>query len=141
MVLLRYLTTGRSPKMYTTSRGRACSAQTSAVCAREPWTYSVSLLEGSFRLALVFEFEQRFLGIVKLEKINHLTWSRSACAPSLISVELGTDPFITQSLQSRLMQKRRAIVRMDEDVFDVWQRHSSSGDETAEVQLPALPSG
>ena len=103
--------------------------------------HSVSLLAGGcFRPTLVFEFEQRFLGIVKLEKINHLTWSRSACAPSVISVELGTDPFITQSLQPRLMQKRRAIVRMDEDVFYVWQRNSSSGDQTAEVQLPALPS-
>ena len=103
--------------------------------------HSDSLLAGmSSRLTVVCEFEQRFLGIVKLEKINHLTWSRSACAPSLISVELGTDPFITQSLQPRLMQKRRAIVRMDEDVCDVWQRDSTSRDETAEVQVAALTS-
>ena len=97
-------------------------------------------MEGSLRPTFVFYFQQGFRRIVKLEEINHPSWSRPSSAPSHISAELGTDAFITQSLQPRLMEKRRAIARMDENVFDVWQRHSSSGDETAELQLPAPPS-
>ena len=126
MLRRRYLNTGRSPKKrYTWRRRNPRSAP----------------MEGSSRPALLLNFQQGFWRIVKLEEIKHKTWSRSSCAPSLISAELGTDAFITQSLQPRLMEKRRAIVRMDENVFDVWQRHSSRGDQTAEVQLPAIRSG
>ena len=107
LLLLRYLTTGRSPQTYRSIRGGPYSAPTSPACARGSWMHSVSLLAGGcFRPTLVFQFEQRFLGIVKLKKIHHLTCSRSACAASLIGHELASDPFITQNLQPRLMQKR-----------------------------------
>ena len=98
-------------------------------------------MEGSLRPAFVFYFHQGFRRIVKFEEINDPSWSRSSSAPSHISAELGTDAFFTQSLQPRLVEKRRALVRMDENVCDVWQRHSSRGDETAEVQFSAIRSG
>ena len=78
--------------------------------------HSHSLQAGmASRLTVVCEFQQRFLRVIKLEKIYHLTCSRSARAASFICHQLARDPFITQSLQPRLMQKRCATARMNEN--------------------------